>query len=265
MHLKRFFVGATIALTAAMANAQSELSGYHQYPQYRTMSGLPGSGFAVDPFGVVGIGAISLSTPIAYSIGNGRFVIGAMSTSNGYRPKFTFGDKNGLRGGNGTGQIMYGTALGRYGTLTSSVMVLSGTKDQAYNLHWAPPQREGKVTYAVGVQDLIGDGGASGTFVRGDGDNSRSLYAVATGQVSTETYVSLGYGTRRFDGIFGNASTTVYRNTKGYVEYDTFNWNFGGSYIIPLGRREETISSSLTLNAGLIRGKYLALSANLSF
>ncbi|RYG45062.1 hypothetical protein EON79_13495 [bacterium] len=264
MNAKSLFLGGVAALAVSVAHAQSELSGYHQYPQYRTMSGLPGSGFAVDPFGVIGRGAISLSTPVAYSLGHGRLLFGAMSVSNSRRPRVQFGAGNGLRSGNGTGQAMYGLQLGRYGTLTSTVMVLSGTRDQAFNFHWTPPQRGGKVTYAVGVQDLLGDGGSSGTNVRGDGDSSSSLYAVATGEVAKETYVSLGYGTRRFGRPFGNASTTLLPNTKGYVEYDAFNWNFGGSFVVALGSQDRT-PSNLTLHAGLIRGKYLALSANISF
>lgn len=252
-------------MLARTASAQ-KLTGYHQYPQFRTMSGLPGSSFPVTPLGEVdGTGAIAISTPVAYSLGNLRFVVGGMAVSfNGSR--FLRQQRRGkdVVEGNGTGQALAGIGLGRYGNLTVAGLFLSGEGDSAFNFHWTPPQsRASQVTYAVGVQDIRGRGGASGTGQPGDGDSSRSFYGVVTGRYANDTYVSLGLGTHRFGRPFGNVSTRLARGAKVYAEYDAFNVNLGAAYIVPLGRSERR--PSLTLNVGLIRTRYPAISASIAF
>ncbi|CAN5703894.1 hypothetical protein BH11ARM2_BH11ARM2_06880 [soil metagenome] len=260
------FVTLTLAGFFGGSAFGQNLSGYHEYPQFRTMSGLPGSSFPVNAKGEIDPdGAIALSTPVAYSLGRSRFVLGAMTVSFGSNFQLINRRGDDLVKGNGTAQGLGGFSLGRYGSLTVGGMLLSGILDTTLNLHWAPPQfPEGGFTYAVGVQDVFGQGGASGVRQPGDGDSSTSLYLVATKEVARETHVSLGYGTRRFGRPFGNVSTTVAPGFKVYAEYDAFNFNLGLGYFVPLGESGDH-RSAITLNVGLVRAKYPSLSANLSF
>ncbi|CAN5404526.1 hypothetical protein BH11ARM2_BH11ARM2_26600 [soil metagenome] len=252
-----------LALMAATACAQTELAGYHRYPQFRTLGGLPGSGFPLTRYGTVSTrGAMALSTPLAYSLRDGELVFGALSASSSRRPRVSFSGGRGLRSGNGTGQLLYGIGLGNSGNLTASAMILGDTRAPAFNLQYSLPFIDPTVAFAVGVQDVLGNGGASGRDIAGDDDSSTSIYAVATANLCHGTYLSLGSGTRRFCRPFGNASATLLPRVKGYVEYDAFAWNVGAAYLIPLGAQTR---SSLTLQTGLIAGKTLAISANLAF
>ncbi|HZH99331.1 MAG TPA: hypothetical protein VEX38_10200, partial [Fimbriimonadaceae bacterium] len=162
------------------------------------------------------------------------------------------------------------------GNLTTGGMVLSGIGDSVLNLHFSPRlqkedeyslQEGPKIALGVGVQDVFSTGGSSGQNIdlRVGGRTSRSFYAVATAELSPDIYVSLGTGTRRFKGIFGNASVNVTPWLKGVAEYDAFNWNYGiaGSlFQIPISSDR---SVQATAFLGFVRGKHLTWSLGFSF
>ena len=97
----------------------------------------------------------------------------------------------------------------------------------------------------------------------GENDNSTSFYGVATFQFNDyDAYMSVGYGTKRFNGFFLNGSLTVIPNVKGYVEYDTFSINAGLGWAIGLAPNGR---SSMIAHAGVVNGKYLTASLNFGF
>src|SRR5947208_3302942 len=70
-----------LALIPAILLAQP-IGGPRTFPQFRDMAGLCGNGFAVQRDGTVGIlGAMTLSTPIAFTLKPGQLVVGAASRS----------------------------------------------------------------------------------------------------------------------------------------------------------------------------------------
>jgi len=252
-------------LVASAAFAQRDLIGYHQYPQFRSMSGLPGSGFPLDSTGEVNSdGAMTLSIPIAYSLRPGRFVIGGMTVSTDLSPRFFRGKGRDTVNGNGTAQVMGAVSLGNAGRLTIGGLLLSGRYDSVLNLHWMLPSLGiQKCTFAVGVQDAFGSGASSGTNQPGDGDSSSSLYGVATYACDPETHFTFGIGNRRFGRPFGGVSRTLIPNVQLSAEYDAFNINAQVGYVLTLGHT--TNHQQVTIAAGVIRGKYASLSANYSF
>lgn len=254
------------AFSPALAHAQ--IGGPGQFPQFRSMSGLPGSGFGVLPDGRVDAsGAWSLSTPIAYSLQPWQFVFGAGSLSPNKGLRF-LDTSSGESKGNGTAQFMVGLPLGRYGTATYTLVVLSGKLDNASNFTWTPPGQTGPVRFGFGVQDLGGGGGTQGEGPGGaDPGNSRSYFGVATWEGPRGFHASLGVGSTRFDGVFGNASANLTDRLKAVAEFDTFNWNVGLGY--DLGRLGSSPREGHDLGAsmflGLVRGRYAYWSVNVRF
>jgi hypothetical protein len=267
--MTRNALAATLALVTmgALARAQDDLAGYHQYPQFRVLSGLPGGGFGVLPNGQPGIrGAAALATPIGYTMGRAHGALGVFNTGSDLNPfSFDFASNETRAQTNGTLQAMIaGSYQGFRGT--ASYMVLSSVGDSVFNLQVSPTIK-GRVGVAVGVQDLVGGGGASGTNFAGDGDSSSSLFAVGTYDLGRDAYVSLGTGTRRYEGIFGNASALVAPRLRAVAEYDTFNWNAGLIYNTgnwrSIGDKSASVEGNIFL--GLVRGKYGTVGFTLTF
>lgn len=257
-----------LSLVVLPCLAQAQLGGPGQYPQFRSASGLPGSGFGVTPDGAVDpSGAWSLSTPIAYSLQPWQFVFGVGSLSP--NSTFRFLDTSSSESkGNGTGQFMVGLPIGKYGTATYSLMVLSTRLDNVGNLTYTPPGQTGPVRFGVGIQDVSGSGGTQGEGPNGqDPGNSRSYYVVGTYSGPRGLHASLGVGSGRFDSAFGNVSMNITPKSKAVVEYDKFNWNVGVGY--DLGRLAASPRKGADLGAtlfvGLVRGKYAYWSVNVRF
>ncbi len=243
-----------------MTHAQTDLSGSKQYPQFRTSSGLPGGGFTLNRNGELsGQGAISLSIPVAYSLAQGKWVGGLNFTGKDWNPRsITFDDGNGFRG-NGTAWLMTGLG-GDWGKLTVGVMVLSTEFDNSINLLYTPPKQEGPIVFAVGVQDVSGEGGSGGEALDMDGQqNSRSLFGVATWQIRPDVYATTGIGTNRFRFGFLGANWNVSPSWSISGEHDGYNFNGLLAYrvgkLFKVGNRD----AFGTLTVGTVRGKYLNL------
>lgn len=255
-----------LAITTVAAFAQ--IGGPGEYPQFRSMSGLPGSGYGVKGDGSIhAMGAWSISTPIAYGLQPWQFALGVGSLSPNSTPRF-LDTSTGESKGNGTGQITVGLPIGKYGQATYTFMILSGRLDNAGNLTWTPPGQNGPIRFGAGVQDISGGGGTQGEGPGGlDPGSSRSFFVVGTWEGPYGIHASLGKGTNRFQRVFGNASANITPNSKVVVEHDGFNWNVGLGYdfgsIGKSPREGADLGASVFL--GLIRGKYAYWSLGFRF
>jgi hypothetical protein len=270
----RYAAAALAFALSGVAWAQNDLSGFDQFPQFRSLSGLPGGGFGVLRNGDPSFrGAMGFSTPIAHSLGRGRFAFVGANTS--FNRRLGFDRTTREDSANSTAAGMFGLST-PWGNLTTSGMILSGIGDNVLNLHFSPRlQREDeyslqegpRIALGVGVQDVFSTGGSSGQNIdlTIGGRTSRSFYAVATAELTPDLYVSVGTGTRRFRGVFANASYNVTPWLKGVAEYDAFNWNYGVAgdlFRVPIGS-DRAVQATAFL--GFVRGKHLTWSLGFSF
>lgn len=254
MRFTRPTLSAAVALTLTVHGwADAASGGPRQYPQFRTASGLPGGCFGVNSQGRFDInGALSLSTPIGYSLVRGQRVglVSAMS----YDSNWNFIDPNQddeLKGINGTLAGMVGFD-GRWGSATLSIMALSRILDHVINIQYQLPSTHDRLGLSVGVQDLFSKGGSMGHTYADDGKCSRSVYAAATCELSKGSFATLAFGNYRFDNLTGNLSFPVAKNLKGCVEYDGYDWNTLATYA-PVDR--------VQVSLGFINRKYAFWSA----
>ncbi len=235
--------------------------GANQYPQYRNISGLSGGGFGINASGYGSLtGATAFSTPIAYVLGHGEIrILGA---------KMTFGGLNlNSDHSNGSGVFMIGGTIGHVNAAFTD-FIKSSQWDQALNLQLGfIPSAKNRFAFSIGVQDIIGHGGAAGIFQKGDSASTRSLFAVSTYRAETRKrpiYFTLGIGTRRYRKSFASVSTRIARPLRGYIEYDGFGFNEGLLYTMKLSH-----SSILPVETDfgflLIRGRYPTLSIGFGF
>ena len=240
---------ALILTTAALASAQ--FAGPGEFPSFRNMSALPGSGYGVTPSGQAGfMGAMAYSTPVAYALSPWEVVLGMSIVSHDWG--LAFQDKSGdSLEGNGSVQLQFGLPVGKLGNLSYGVLVKSSHGDNSGTIQWTPPGQSGPVRFALGVQDWRGRGGSAGFGLPEDRDWARSVYLVGTWQAAADTYVTMGYGDQhRYRGVFGSASHAVTPRLKAAAEYDTFNWNWLVAYdlgpiykeVLPGRRRVQVVA-----------------------
>lgn len=255
---------------ASVALAQADLIGEGQYPQFRSQSGLPGGGFPVaHRTGADFSGALAWSTPVAYSLAPWQYLVGGSSLARD--DSFVFFEED-LSANNSTLVAMVGVPLGDFGRTTFTHMVLSELGDHAQNLHWVPGDQRGPLVFAVGVQDISGQGGSQGDTGqpnRLDPGESRTYYLVLSTSFGETGHLSAGLGDTRFQGRpFFNASHNVGERVKAFAEWDTFNWNYGAAYslgkvgALPERNGQRPVAA---VSAGLVRGKYAFWALNLSF
>lgn len=265
--------GIWIALGLTMGSvsfAQVELTGPQQFPQFRGMSGLPGGGSAIRFDGSVGKGgAMALSTPVAYSLGNWKFVFGlSLLSIDGAIPPFSStGSGATFLNSNGTATQAVGIHLTGDLMLTITNFIASTVGDSTTNYHLSYPIGNG-ASFAAGVQDITGEIGSAGdTFSPAeDGRSSRSFYAVATFPLGEKSFVSAGIGSLRFKRPFFNASTWVTDNVILFVEQDGYNWNGGFGWDLGgLGFEPIDDEANLFLHGGTVRGKYPFVGFAVSF
>jgi hypothetical protein len=255
------------ALLSATAFCQRDLIGPGQFPAFRTLSGLPGGGYGVQPDGTPAFsGAMAFSTPIAYSLSRWHFALTGANTSD-----YSFFRLPHLTGSQSQddsfGKISAtgGVSLGRFGSLTGTAMLISSDRDSAFNFEYQAPLFYKNVGLAVGVQDLSGTrgdrAGNSPTSL-----DSRSLFAVMTVPLPYGIYTSVGMGDRRFGKGFANASAPLGDRFKAVLEFDGYNFNEALAYdpkalgsIKAFGR-----SVHATMMVGFVRSKYAFWSLNIS-
>jgi hypothetical protein len=256
-------LGLLLVLVPTVVQAQSDLVGKDRFPEFRHYAGLPGTIIGVDEAGKLGPkGAMGISTPVAHSLGRNQWAFGIGNTSFRGGLRF-FEDKNGLADGTAWGLVGFTTKAGEF---SLGGMLLSTQRDNVMNLQFTPRTTWDNLKVAVGVQDAFNTGGSAGESIDlpNGGGNSRSLYAVATVKLLEGAYASLGTGTRRFQGAFGNVSAEIARGFKGVIEYDTFNWNYGiAAEVAQVKVADRELSWNVFV--GQIRGKYWTWSVGVRF
>lgn len=264
--MRKTILLATLA-TACLGHAQSDLFPLGQYPQFRTLSGLPGGGFGVDVNGNPSFkGAMSMATPIGYGLSNYHWAIVASNTSDNELWRFPhLKGHSGSIDSNGKLAGMLGVRLGQYGSLTGAAVINSSVGDESYNFQYQTPVFFPKLGVSVGVQDLAGHRGAGAENVTNGNQNSQSWFFASTYELPLGIHVSGGLGTKRFSKGFGSADLTVNDKFKVVLEHDGFNFNEAlaydlGHFLVP-GLKKA--SSSLML--GYVRSKYAFASINIAF
>lgn len=246
----------------------TELLGPNRFPQFRDMSGLSGSGFALDASGKVSTrGAIALSTPIGYTLEHGRYVLGFASRSHNMRFAWINSGNANANKSDGTGQMILGFRLFG-GNLALSHMILSTELDSVQHVQWSP-QNNGANGWgwSVGVHNATQRGHAAGDgFPAADAKNSLSVFFAGTKTLGEDDIVTLGVGTTRYKGLFGSYNHQLSERAKFFIENDTFNWNYGISYGIPMPYKSYGgTDSHLFITAGYVRGKLATWMLNYAF
>jgi len=233
----------------AVLLAQS-IGGPRTFPQFRDMSGLSGNGFPVQRDGMIGIrGAMTLSTPIAYTLKHGQFVFGGASRSfdRNFRWVNTEFAANNQKS-DGTGQLV-GAVETPWGDVTLSHLIMSPAGDSVQNLQFSFANNWQGVTWSFGIHNATERGQAAGDNLPiDDAKESRSFFIVGTKELPENSYFSAGIGTTRYRGPFGSYSRMVGDRSRLYVEYDTFNWNYG------IGTEFRIGSKKAFITAGFVRG-----------
>lgn len=262
---------SAILACAAVSSAQAEFSGPDRFPQFRGLSGLPGSGFGVTKDGRTTFsGAMGYTTPIGHTMGGFRIAAGMGLASIDRNLRFgAFSDK-GTTDGNGTAFVIGGADLGASGRLAFGFTFLSGVGDNVSNLQFSP-NLEGRFQFALGCQDLGGSGGSSGEGRAGDTKSSRSFYGAVTTEVSQGVFVTAGAGTRRFQKGFGSISGQISPRFKALVEHDGWNFNYGIAYNpgplkkIDAWDESQVRSAEITMFLGILQSRYAGWSLAVSF
>ncbi|MCG9894350.1 MAG: hypothetical protein MH204_02595 [Fimbriimonadaceae bacterium] len=260
---------ALFAASAGVAFGQAGLNGPDRYPQFRGISGLPGSGVGVTADGRFSLsGALSYTTPIGFTPGKGQMsaVLGLISQDR----QFRFFNNDGIdkSEGNGTGTFLVGFDL-LDGRAAIGAMLLSGAWDTGLNAQYSRTFDD-RIGVAIGIQDAGGGGGSAGTGIPGDARSSMTLYAVTTARFADGVHASVGLGNRRFRHGFMNVSADIGRSAKAVLEHDGWSWNYGFAFGTgPIGRDDTWEGNArrpeATVFLGIIQGRYAGWSLGVSF
>ncbi len=261
---------ALLLALGAGRSARSQQNGYttdpffgkNQFPQYRNLSGLAGGGYGTDAQGRFSLsGPTAFSTPTAYTLGHDQIYLGVGGINFRGVPSL---DTNRL---NSSGVVSYGHTFGPI-NITFTDFLKSAALDSAINIQASfIPSRNNRLGASIGVQDLLGLGGSSGTGTLTDRYSSQSVFFAFTYPVSTggdhPLYLSGGLGTHRFNKGFGSASYYVGGPLRTWLEYDGFGLNEGILLTHKIGRGRGSVN--LNGNFGFVRGKYLLFGAGIGF
>ena len=228
MQRPALFAALLLGLTVAAAALAAE---FEDYPQFRYMSGLPGSGYGVEEDGSVGFnGALQMNIPVAYTLSSGNYALaGHSSAVNG-------GLALGLSGDDVNGTLTIGIGLGpAEGGLYCGVMNTGSAHwgEPAYNLQWQVlAETEQHPAVAIGVVDLLNMRPARLSHIFDGG--GCSLYAVATRRFGDEehpAFWTVGLGDGRFHNrLFGGVSYQLADRLKLAGEYDGWDLNAGAAW-----------------------------------
>ncbi|MEQ1935073.1 MAG: hypothetical protein ABL962_14535 [Fimbriimonadaceae bacterium] len=264
--MRRLLIGGMLVIPIS-SFAQSELFGESSYTSQRGLSGLGGGGFSINVDGRFDRkGATALSTPIGYILGSKQFYAGVSILSGNLSPKFPDFRKDVARNSNGTatGMAGYSTPIGDFcfgGILTT------GDFDSSLNVQFSPKGQKGKSRFSIGCQDVFATAAEHNGAIQKTlgGGNSRSPYAVLTTEIGEGAHATVGAGLKRFKGIFGSVTVPI-GPIQGFVEYDTFNVNFGiTSQIYRRSFDLDTREQSAWASIGVVRGKYFYWSLGIAF
>lgn len=255
-------------LGVSIAYGQSDLLPVGQYPQFRTLSGLPGAGFGIRPDGSPNFdGAMSFSTPIGYGLSDWHIAMDTANTSDYGFFRFIHTGKSLTTRSIGKAYFMVGVPMGKFGSMSIAYWIISSQLDQALNFQWQLPIHWRNVGVSLGVQDYNGHVGTGADQLPGGDYKSQSWYGAVTVPLPHGIYASAGWGGKRWQKGFVNVSVPLGSRWKATVEHDGFNFNFGAAYDMKLfpelkaaGRPVQT-----TMMVGFVRAKYAFWSININF
>jgi hypothetical protein len=261
MKIRGLLIGSITLAMTSLGLTQSSFYRPGQYPSLRNLNGLPGQAYGINRQGHPDfLGAFSYSTPVAYTLTDWHWVLSGTFVSNNLTPSFADNARTGgSDAANGTAVLQIGARIGNFGDLSYGFSLLSSELDNIGSAQFTPTQY-GPVVFAIGVMDVSGSGGSSGFGNAGDNDSSRSPYLVATYESTPGTFLTFGYGSTRFRGVFGSASTPITPRLKALLEYDTFHWNQMLAYDIG-----KVGNAHLTATLGTQAGRYAAWAISVSF
>ncbi len=257
---------ACLLALPSLARAQNEaLTGPEQFPEFRNLSGLSGSGYGVDWQGNPSLaGPVALSTPVAYVLGHNRLRLLGGSMGNSADPATAFRSSS----GNSTVFGTYGGTIGPVNIALTDMVINTSKFSQVFNLQLQyVPRTRWAIMPSIGVQDIRGGGGSAGEGIQpADRRTSTSYFITFTHQFATGAnplFVSAGVGSRRFKKGFASASYQVVRPVRAFLEWDGLgNWNEGVLFSWMTAARRP-----LELNAGVafVRGEYITLFAGIGY
>lgn len=257
----RTWIGLALLVAAPCAFGQAALAGAGQYPEARSLSGLSGGASALLPNGVPSIrGAMSLSTPIGYTLGNNRAILVGANTSANGSPRWFDGDVA-ENGSNGTAAMLFGMGLDGGNFAVSLVQTSRLSDDRIINLQVSPSRAYGRLGLSFGVQDLLDQTKTTPTY----SDSTDSYFAAATYELGGGNYLSVGGGTERFKNGFSNMSVQLYSGAKGMIEYDGFGWNYGAGFTLDSISVANSSKVPATLFIGTCQGRYMTWSLSFQF
>lgn len=226
MHSRLVAVAMGLGLVVAVCAEEFE-----DYPQYRYMSGLPGSGYAVDPDGYVGFdGALQMNVPVAYTPSSGNYLVTYHSSAVNGGIEISFGGDD----ANGTGTIAAGFGPDGNGLYLAAMLTGNGNwGEPAHNIQYQIlSETDSRPAVAIGIVDIFNMRPEKRSEIFEGG--GRSFYAVATRGYPDARYPSywtVGVGDGRFnDRLFGGVCVDVSPRLKLAAEYDGWNVNVGAAW-----------------------------------
>jgi hypothetical protein len=239
-------------------------AGNYSYHQIRTGSSLSGFMFGVDSQGYITPGGpVAYSTPVANTIGHGRFYLAGDQYSFDYeKPVF-----DGAHG-NWNFSLIYGATFGRFNVSFTANVVDEFLETLGEIEVQYIPSRKDRLTFGVGVEDIFN---TSPTVRPGDipDDQGRgtapddSFFGVATYNFGTRYNVNLssGVGNHRFRAWFDSVSVQVAHPVRVWAENDGYGINAGILYWNKIGRGRHGHPISVLL--GNARLKYFLFGAGI--
>lgn len=235
------------------ASAQEALAGKGRFPQARSISGLSGGGAAVAPDGQPDTsGALSLSTPIGYTLSHHRMIMIGGTTSASRSPRWFDGNTN-VNGSNGSAAMIVGIPVGNARLAISAMQTSRISEDRILSFQVSPSLPKGRLGVSFGIQDVFDQTVTTPNYH----ENARSHFAAGTYQAGKGVYVTLGGGATRFRKGFANASGPVGKHLKAVVEHDGFGWNCGVAARLGRVSVGQGSPADATLFVGMTQGKYV--------
>jgi hypothetical protein len=257
----KFFWSLLMGLWLVAFGSAQPIGGPRTFPQFRDMAGLSGNGFGVTPEGEISLsGALTLSTPIAYTLRPGVMIAGGASRSfdrqfRWINTKFASNTER----SDGTIQLL-GALDSKWGAITFTHMIVSPDYDSVQHVQWTAPQGDTDWRFSFGIHNITNRPSANGDDnpVQ-DAKMSRSFFVVGTLDMLNESYFSVGLGTTRYRPVFGSYSGMLTSGIRYYGEYDSFNWNYGIATEFAVGSKKAFVS------LGFVRGDLATWTINFTF
>lgn len=241
---------ASALLSTALPSAFAEepTGGPFSYHQLRTLSALSGVTMGVDEDGRISLsGPVAFSTPVANTLGHGKFWLAGGQYSFSHKPIFD------QASGNWNYYLMYGGTVGKFNyTISDNIVDTNVTQLVNLQAQYIPPKGT-RWIFAAGVEDLF-----NGSPTRNNNNMDAATDTTVFGVVSFRPggtgrypiWISAGQGSHRFAKPFGSASIQVAQPLRIWGEFDGFGANEGLLYTLKLGHGKSGHPLGILVGAG---------------